>query len=167
MLLGAGADAKASNRYGVTPLSLAALNGDSVIVEALLTAGADPEARLGRKVETVLMTAARVGNLAVIEALVAHGADVNAKERVLGETALMWAAFENHAEAVTWLAQHGADINARSVLTTFPKFKFGDGIVARATSLPRGDWTSAAAYVQQQGGSLMRRGPSRTSRAPI
>ena len=149
MLLRAGADVKASNRYGVTPLSLAALNGDSVIVEALLTAGADPEARLAES-QTVLMTAARVGNLAVIEALVAHGADVNAKERVLGETALMWAAIENHAEAVTWLAQHGADINARSVLTTFPKFKFGDGIVARATSLPRGGWTPLL-YAARQG----------------
>ena len=149
MLLRAGANAKASNRYGVTPLSLAALNGDSVIVETLLTAGADPEARLAED-QTVLMTAARTGNVDVLKALIGHGADVNAKERVLGETALMWAALENHADAVTLLAQHGADINARSVLTTFPKFKFGDGIVARATSLPRGGWTPLL-YAAQQG----------------
>src|ERR1700733_627152 len=32
MLLRAGADVKASNRYGVTPLSLAALNGNAVMV---------------------------------------------------------------------------------------------------------------------------------------
>ena len=35
-LVGAGADVKAVNRYGVTPLSLACENGDSAIIELLL-----------------------------------------------------------------------------------------------------------------------------------
>ena len=148
-LLRAGANARASNRYGVTPLSLAALNGDAVIVEALLKAGADPEARLAED-QTVLMAAARSGNADVLKVLLAHGANVNAKERVLGETALMWAALENHPDTIKLLVEHGADINAHSDVTTFPKFKFGDGIVARATSLPRGDWTPLM-YAARQG----------------
>jgi ankyrin repeat protein len=149
LLLSAGASPRASNRYGVTALSLAALNGNAAIVEALLKAGADPEARLAED-QTVLMTAARAGNTDVLHALLAHGANVNAKERVVGETALMWAALENHRDAVKMLVEYGADINAQSAITTFPKFKFGDGIVARATSLPRGGWTPLM-YAARQG----------------
>src|SRR5689334_13020253 len=42
LLLAAGGDAKAANRYGVTPLSIACTNGNATIVEQLLAAGADP-----------------------------------------------------------------------------------------------------------------------------
>jgi ankyrin repeat protein len=149
LLLHAGANAKAANRYGVTPLSLAALNGNPVVIEALLKAGADPNARLAED-QTILMAAARGGSAAAVEMLLAHGADANAKERVLGETALMWAALEDHADVVKALVAHGADINAQSDKTTFPRFRFGDGIVARTTILPRGGWT-ALMYAARQG----------------
>ena len=42
LLVGAGANVKAANRYGVTPLSLACTNGNAAIVELLLESGADP-----------------------------------------------------------------------------------------------------------------------------
>ena len=46
LLLTAGANAKAVNRYGVPPLSLAAVNGNAGIVQQLLdAAGADAEHR--------------------------------------------------------------------------------------------------------------------------
>src|SRR3984957_1650609 len=41
LLLAAGAHVNVANRYGVTPLWLAATNGSAVIVAALLKAGAD------------------------------------------------------------------------------------------------------------------------------
>src|SRR5688572_27041584 len=41
LLLGAGANVMAANRYGVTPLTLAATNGSARIVERLLRGGAD------------------------------------------------------------------------------------------------------------------------------
>jgi ankyrin repeat protein len=149
LLLRAGAQVNASNRYGVTPLALAALNGNVGIVTALLNAGANPNARLAEN-QTALMAAARAGRSEVVKVLLAHGADANAREVVLGETAAMWAALENHADTIGVLAAYGADLNARSTMTTFPRFKFGDGIVARQTSLPRGGWTPLM-YAARQG----------------
>ena len=46
MLVRAGANVKAANRYGVTPLSLACTNGSGPMIELLLKAGADPNAAL-------------------------------------------------------------------------------------------------------------------------
>src|SRR4051794_19223889 len=43
-LLAAQANAKAENRYGVTPLGLACTNGNAAIVGLLLDAGANPNA---------------------------------------------------------------------------------------------------------------------------
>ena len=43
LLLRAGANAKARNRYGATPLSEAVTSGSAAMVEALLNAGADPK----------------------------------------------------------------------------------------------------------------------------
>ncbi len=104
------ANAKATNRYGVTPLSLACQNGDSSIVELLLERGADPHTTLPGG-ETVLMTAARTGKAGPVNALLKRGADVNARER-RGQTALMWAAADGHTEVVELLVKAGADIHA-------------------------------------------------------
>jgi len=46
LLVKAGANVKAANRYGVTPLPLASKNGSTDIVELLLRAGADANATL-------------------------------------------------------------------------------------------------------------------------
>ena len=113
LLLGAGANPMAANRYGVTPLSLAATNGNARIVERLLRSGGDPNAALPGG-ETVLMTAARTGDVAVLKALVEANADVNARESTRGQTALMWAAAENNVAAIKVLVAAGADVNART-----------------------------------------------------
>ncbi len=62
------------------PLSLAAANGNAVMIERLLSAGADPNAALPEG-ETPLMAAAGTGNVAAVKTLLAHGADVNARDR--------------------------------------------------------------------------------------
>jgi ankyrin repeat protein len=117
LLLRAGADASAANRYGVTPLAAAATNGSAGSLEALLEAGADPNAELPEG-ETVLMTAARTGKVEALDVLLLYGADFNAREPWYGETPLIWAAAHNHAAAARTLIEHGADVDARSTVTT-------------------------------------------------
>jgi len=112
-LIRAGANVKAANRYGVTPLSLACINGNAAMIELLLKAGADANTTLPEG-ETALMTAANTGNVAALKVLIAHGANVNATEESRGQTALMWAVNEGHAEAAHALIEAGANINARS-----------------------------------------------------
>jgi uncharacterized protein len=112
LLVGAGANPNAANRYGVTPLSLACTNGNGAMVERLLQAGADPNAALPGG-ETPLMTAARSGTLRSVKALLSRGASVDGKDDRRGQTALMWAAAEGHADVTRTLVDAGADVRAR------------------------------------------------------
>ena len=112
-LLAAGADAESVNRYGVTPLALAAESGEPAVVGALLAAGADPNTATPAG-ETVLMAAARTGRVPVLDLLLAAGATVDATESWRGQTALMWAAAEGNADAIARLLAAGAAVEARS-----------------------------------------------------
>jgi len=146
-LVAAGANANAVNRYGVTPLSLAANNASAELVDVLLKAGADPKTVITDG-ETVLMAAARAGSPRAVQLLLEHGAPVDAREQLMGETALMWAVAENHPEAATILIAHGADVNLRTNVLKFPKDRFGlEGVL---TILPHGEWTPLM-YAARQG----------------
>lgn len=112
-LIAAGADVTAANRYGVTPLWLACLNGSATAIDLLLKAGANANTVVPGG-ETVLMTAARTGKPDAVNVLLRHGASVNAKEGWRGQTALMWAAAEGHAAVIEALVARGADVHARS-----------------------------------------------------
>jgi len=110
-LLAAGANASATNNYGVPPLSLACVNGNEGIVRALLDAGADANTTL-RGGETVLMSAGRTGRVGPVAALLERGAKVDGEDRK-GQTALMWAAADGQAEVVALIIKSGADIHHR------------------------------------------------------
>jgi ankyrin repeat protein len=114
MLIRAGAGAQAANRIGTTPLFLATANGSRPMIEALLAAGADPNAPVLSHGETPLMMAARTGNLDSVEVLLRHGARLNVAENLRGTTALMWAAEQGHAQVVELLINNGAEVNAQS-----------------------------------------------------
>ena len=138
LLVGAGANANAANRYGVTPLSLAADNASGDLVEVLLKAGADAKTQV-KDGETVLMAAARTGSPKAVQLLIDAGASVDAREQRMGETALMWAAAENRPDVEKILIAHGADVNLRTSDLKFPKDRFGlEGVL---TILPHGHWT--------------------------
>ena len=68
-MIRAGARAGATNRLGVTPIHLAATNGNAAMIERLIAAGADANAALPAG-ETALMTAARTGNADAVQVLV-------------------------------------------------------------------------------------------------
>ena len=96
------------------------------MIQALLDAGADPNAVLGEG-ETPLMTAARTGNVAAVRMLAVRGANVNATEAWRGQTALMWAAAEDHEPVARLLIELGADVNVRSTHYEFPALTGGNG----------------------------------------
>jgi len=113
LLIRAGANVKAKNREGITPLWMASLYGNAPMIERLVKAGADAKER-GPNGETTLMLAARNGNPNAIRVLLASGANANAKETIRGTTALMWAVEQHHPAAVSALLEGRADFSARS-----------------------------------------------------
>ncbi len=88
-------------------------NGNAVMVEKLLSAGANPNAALPLG-ETPLMAAADTGSVKAVKSLLANGADPNAAENQGGQTALMWALARKHPDVARPLIEHGADVHARS-----------------------------------------------------
>ncbi|MEP7309049.1 MAG: ankyrin repeat domain-containing protein [Acidobacteriota bacterium] len=127
LLIKAGADVTVTNRYGITPIGLAAGNGSAAMIRALLDAGVDPNTATPDG-ETALMTAARTGRVDAATVLLDRGAKVNAKDTARAQTALMWAVIENHTEMVQLLLARGGDVNARTNVM-MPK---GEFVPARA-----------------------------------
>jgi uncharacterized protein len=113
LLIRAGANVKAANRFGATPLSLAATNGNAAMIEKLLKAGEDANAVVSESGDTVLMLAARTGKPEAVAMLLNHGADVN-KTNATGQTALMWAASQRNSAAVQVLIEHKADLSIKT-----------------------------------------------------
>ena len=113
LLLGAGARADVANDLGITPLSLASVNGNAAIAARLLAKGAKADAASETGV-TPLMQAARSGSVELVRTLLARGADVNASERDRGQTALMWAVSERHPQVVAVLLEGKANVHAKT-----------------------------------------------------
>src|SRR5688500_5707063 len=113
LLLKAGADAAARNRLGLTPLYLAAANGNGPMIRALLEHGADAN-HVEQSGETMLMVATRSGSADAVRALLERGVNPNIAAPQLQLTALMIAAEAGATDAVRVLLQHKADIHART-----------------------------------------------------
>ena len=109
------AGANVNAKYdGWTALMYAASKGHAEIVNALINANADINAKAQLDV-TVLMIAAGLGHTEVVNTLIKAGVDVNAKNK-LEATALMAAIENGHVEIVNALIKAGADINAKAKL---------------------------------------------------
>ena len=112
--LTAGADTEARDLIGLTPLHLAKT---AAVVEALLAAGSDIEARGGLFGLTPLRATLHIP--AVAEALLAAGANPNARD-IEGGTPLH---SSRTATAVNALIAAGADPNARTVHGSTPLYE--------------------------------------------
>jgi ankyrin repeat protein len=114
LLIRAGANARAANRTGATPMFLAALNGSASMIDALLKAGVDPNTPVLSRGETALMMAARTGKADAVKVLLDNGAKVNATDDLRGTNALMWAAEQGHSVIAQLLLGRGAEVNTPS-----------------------------------------------------
>ncbi len=96
---------------GTTALHWAAHNGDVDLVDRLLSAGADANAK-NQFGATPMSEAAFAGNVAIIEKLLKAGADPDSPGAD-GQTALMLVARTDNAAAAKLLLDHGAHVDAR------------------------------------------------------
>lgn len=113
-LVDSGAPLNHLNKDGLTPLHLAVGQpygmATEVIVQGLLDAGADPNAREGSDDTPMLrmMYSFNTGTPAILNMLINAGADMNVKNE-FGDTPLLKGASEGKAELVAVLLERGAD----------------------------------------------------------
>ena len=117
-LLGNGADPNISNRRGLTPLMIAARNGNSIYIATLLRAGANIEAK-DRRGRTAIHHAALAGMADAIEILSNRGANVNSTNRWGGLTLSMavWGNYRNDPNdliSLEGLLAEGAQLSRNS-----------------------------------------------------
>ncbi len=100
----------ASNEHGSTPLTWAAEEGHTAIVEALLAAKADPNKMDGCGATPIIWAVAR-GYTAIVEALVKAKADLNTANKINGDTVFISAVLFGHIPVVEVLLAAKVDIN--------------------------------------------------------
>jgi cytohesin len=103
---------------GLTPLHLAAANGQKHIVECLLEREASIDAKSARG-DTPLLLAVQRGHQQIAAFLLDQGADIHAKGNI-NNTSLHIAALRGDIELVELLVSRGADINARNISNNTP-----------------------------------------------
>ena len=101
------------DKYGLTPLHLAAMHNDVNLIHALIKQGMDPNIVNQQKGETPLMRAAIQGQNKAIEVLLEAGANIHQKDNN-GNTVLMWAvSSKDFPKTVKLLLKNGARIDEK------------------------------------------------------
>jgi ankyrin repeat protein len=136
-LIAAGADVAAVNKYGASPMGLAAEVANTEILRLLLDAGANPDSPNGDGM-TALLAVARTGNVEAAQLLLERGATIDAREKFGGQTALMWAAARRHPEMIAFLADRGAALDAASTNRDYQRRITAEG---RPKSMDSGGFT--------------------------
>jgi hypothetical protein len=108
LLLNRGADVKAADTYGSTPLHWACSNGHVDVVQLLLDRGADIKAA-DTDGSTPLHWACSNGHIDVVQLLLDRGADIKAAN-IYGSTRLHGACSNGHVDVVQLLLDQGADM---------------------------------------------------------
>ena len=108
-LLQNGAEVESKDKWGRTPLWIAAAYGQKAVVELLLQKGAEVESKDDKWGWTPLSIAAMQGQEAVVELLLQKGAEVESKNK-WGWTPLSIAAEHGQKAVVELLLQNGAKL---------------------------------------------------------
>ena len=112
-LISEGADVNAKDKFGLTPLHVAADNGNIEITKFLVSSGAKVDAKDNDGETPLNMAVERIGSIAVVEFLVSKGANVNRKFDD-GTTPLINAVLSKRTEIVEFLVYKGADVNTKT-----------------------------------------------------
>ncbi|KAI9442625.1 ankyrin repeat-containing domain protein [Lactarius indigo] len=113
LLLYHGADTRAKDKFGVTPLHQAADSGEGTnVVKLLIEHGADVNAKAD-DLRTPLHLASRSGSLEIVRFLVERGADISSVTKG-GETLLHMASESQDLKVVQFFVERGADVNAKT-----------------------------------------------------
>ena len=112
LLVKHGADSRARNTHGYTPLYFASLNGDMGVVRFLVEHGADLTVK-DNEGRTLLHVASNNGHVEVARFLLEHNADPVTRGKS-GWTPLHGAAYCGHLQVVQLLVEHGADPTVQS-----------------------------------------------------
>jgi len=109
LLVEAGANVRATTRLGgLTPLLLAAKDGNAGVIELLLEAGGDANFTDANGT-TPLMYSAASGSSDAVRILLDHDVNLDDADSTNGQTALMFASARGRVEIVRMLAAAGAD----------------------------------------------------------
>lgn len=105
-LIQAGARTDITNRWGWTPVHMAAMGGCLPCLTTLKTTGLSLDAKASAsRGESPLMLAAAKGQVAAMAWLLEHGADSHQQD-AHGQTAIDWARFAHQTDAEQWLKEH-------------------------------------------------------------
>jgi len=148
-----GLPATAREQAGFTSLMMAARYGTPSVVKALVSDGADTEARDRLFGRTALMWAISSRNSACFRSLIACRADIDARD-FWGRTALWWASYQQHPQMVKFLLAKGANVNNSN----------SHGITALMTAARRGDPDTVQVLVEHGAGQHIRDDEGRTAR---
>jgi cytohesin len=99
------------DKFGQTPLILAAMNGRTEVAELLIANGAEVNYKMDPGL-TPLHEAVIKGHVEVAELLIENGADLNGNYGMAG-TPLYWAGKKGNREMVELLIAKGAEVNLR------------------------------------------------------
>jgi ankyrin repeat protein len=139
LLLAAGAEIKSTRGGARAIIHVCRQKGprNTEVLQVLLAAGADPNAKDTVFGNTALMEASNAGNIEVAKLLLAAGADVNAEHSQHGHTSLMRASKLGKAPMVKLLIETGAEVNAKSTKSAFTRPKGQDALGVTALMLAK------------------------------
>lgn len=121
-LIEAGGDVNVKNKYGVSPLFMAAHNGNAEIVKLLLNSKADVNTTRESDGITALLVASFIGNVDIVKILLTEKADVNVTRQTDDVSAIWIAAQEGHSEIVKLLISAKANVNATDTYGMTPLY---------------------------------------------